>query len=76
MELPPCTVADATLDWYRRYVRTGFPLHDPELDAQREHLIDQGLLWTQLYVALARPGLTGPALGDDNCHEGSSGLHL
>ena len=62
--LQPFAVADATLDWYRRYVRAGFPLHDPDLDRQREQLIDGGLLWTDSYIALARPGLLGPPLAE------------
>jgi replicative superfamily II helicase len=62
--LQPFTVADATLQWFRRYVRSSFPLRDAELDKQREQLIDSGLLWTEPYVALARPGSPGPKLVD------------
>src|SRR5207253_1990811 len=46
----------------RRYVRSGFPLRDEVLDKERERLIDEGLLWAPPYVALARPGKTGPRL--------------
>ena len=62
--LQPFSVADATLQWFRRYVRASFPLRDPELDKQRELLIDAGLLWAEPYVALARPGNPGPKLAD------------
>jgi replicative superfamily II helicase len=62
--LQPFTVADATLQWFRRYVRASFPLRDPELDKQREQLIGAGLLWAEPYVALARPGNPGPKLAD------------
>lgn len=60
--LQPFAVADATLDSYRRYVRSSFPIRDQQLDAQRELLIDEGLLWAEQYVSLARPGTTGPKL--------------
>ena len=60
--LQPFSVAEATLDWFRRYVRTGFPLRDPSLDKQREDLIDRGLLWADPFVKLERPGSTGPKL--------------
>lgn len=60
--LQPFAVASETLDWYRRYVRAGFPLRDAALDDQRERLIDEGLLWREPFVALARPGTTGPKL--------------
>ncbi len=68
--LQPFTVADATLNWFRRYVRASFPLRDPELDRQRERLVDEGLLWAEPYVSLARPGSSGPKLS------GLSGLLL
>lgn len=61
--LQPFAVADDVLDFFRRYVRAGFPLRDDALDAQREHLIDDGLLWAQTFVSLGRPGTTGPELG-------------
>src|SRR5207249_1432311 len=58
-------VADATLERYRRYVRTSFPLSDPALDEQRERLIDEHeLLWAPPYVALSRPGADGPPLAE------------
>jgi DEAD/DEAH box helicase/Domain of unknown function (DUF1998)/Helicase conserved C-terminal domain len=60
--LQPFAVADEVLDFFRRYVRAGFPLRNPELDAQREQLIDEGLLWREPYVSLGRPGTTGPRL--------------
>lgn len=60
--LQPFAVADDVLDFFRRYVRSGFPLKDAGLDAEREALIDQGLLWTEPYVSLGRPGTTGPKL--------------
>jgi hypothetical protein len=60
--LQPFAVADATLDSYRRYVRSSFPIRDQKLDAQRELLIDEGLLWAEQFVSLARPGTTGPKL--------------
>jgi DEAD/DEAH box helicase/Domain of unknown function (DUF1998)/Helicase conserved C-terminal domain len=60
--LQPFSVADDVLDFFRRYVRAGFPLRSPVLDAQREELIDAGLLWREPYVSLGRPGTTGPAL--------------
>jgi replicative superfamily II helicase len=60
--LQPFAVAAATLDGYRRYVRSSFPLRDVRLDSQREALVDAGLLWADAYVALARPGRTGPKL--------------
>jgi len=60
--LQPFAVAQATLDNYRRYVRSSFPLKNQTLDEQREALIDSGLLWTEPYVSLARPGVTGPKL--------------
>lgn len=62
--LQPFAVAEATLEWYRRYVRTSFPLADPLLEAERERLIDAGLLWAEPYVALGRPGRPGPALSE------------
>jgi hypothetical protein len=61
--LQPFAVADATLDWFRRYVRAGFPLRDEILESQREDLIDGGLLWAPTYVKLERPGVQGPPLG-------------
>lgn len=60
--LQPFAVADDVLDFFRRYVRAGFPLRNPALDAQREQLIDNGLLWREPYVSLGRPGTTGPPL--------------
>ncbi|MHB1446202.1 MAG: DEAD/DEAH box helicase, partial [Acidimicrobiales bacterium] len=60
--LQPFAVADAVLGAYRRYVRTSFPLRDPALDVEREELVDRGLLWSEPYVALARPGTSGPPL--------------
>src|SRR5439155_17670704 len=60
--LQPFAVADATLDWFRRYVRASFPLRDPELDEQREHLIEQGLLWADPHIRLEQHGATGPKL--------------
>lgn len=60
--LQPFDVADATREFYRRYVRSSFPLKDPALDGQREELIEQGLLWAEPFVSLGRPGQTGPAL--------------
>lgn len=62
--LQPFDVADATRETYRRYVRASFPLRDPQLDEQRERLIDGGLLWTEPFVSLGRPGRTGPPLAD------------
>ena len=62
--LQPFAVADATLDYYRRYVRSSFPLRDDLLDAQRESLIDQGLLWADTFISLSRPGSTGPLLAE------------
>jgi replicative superfamily II helicase len=62
--LQPFTVADATLQWFRRYVRASFPLRDPGLDKARERLIDKGLLWANPHVALARPGSPGPKLAE------------
>ena len=62
MVLQPFSVADDVLDFFRRYVRASFPLRRPVLDAQREELIDMGLLWREPYVSLGRPGTTGPAL--------------
>src|SRR4051812_41865358 len=62
MMLQPFTVADATLQWFRRYVRSSFPLRDGALDQERERLIDDGLLWAEPHVALARPGNSGPKL--------------
>jgi len=64
--LQPFAVADATLDWFRRYVRASFPLRDPALDKQRERLIDEGLLWAEPHIKLERPGLTGPKI--DSLH--------
>lgn len=60
--IQPFTIAQATLDAYRRYVRSSFPLRDERLDRQREALIDQGLLWSETFVSLARPGRPGPKL--------------
>ena len=60
--LQPFAVADEVLDFFRRYVRAGFPLRNPSLDAQREQLIDEGLLWREPFVSLGRPGTTGPRL--------------
>ena len=60
--LQPFSVADDVLDFFRRYVRAGFPLRNPSLDAQREQLMDAGLLWRVPYVSLGRPGTTGPPL--------------
>jgi ATP-dependent helicase YprA (DUF1998 family) len=60
--LQPFAVAEAVLESYRRYVRTGFPLRDEELERQREALIENGLLWADLFVSLARPGTPGPKL--------------
>ena len=61
--LQPFAVADATLDAYRRYVRSSFPLRDPALESQRELLIEENrLLWHDAFVSLARPGSTGPKL--------------
>lgn len=66
--LQPFTIADALREQYRRYVRTGFPLKDPALEQQREALIDdRGLLWTDPFVSLSRPGTSGPAL--DELHD-------
>lgn len=62
--LQPFSVAEATLSWFRRYVRASFPLRDPELDRQREQLVDEGLLWAEPYVSLARPGRSGPKLSE------------
>ncbi len=62
--LQPFAVAAETLDTYRRYVRSSFPLRDPQLDAQREELIEQRLLWAEPYVSLARPGTGGKRLAD------------
>src|SRR5690348_7864974 len=60
--LQPFSVAEDVLDFFRRYVRAGFPLRSLELDEQREALIKAGLLWREPYVSLGRPGTTGPAL--------------
>jgi ATP-dependent helicase YprA (DUF1998 family) len=60
--LQPFAVADEVLDFFRRYVRAGFPLRNAKLDAQRELLIDEGLLWREPFVSLGRPGTTGPRL--------------
>jgi ATP-dependent helicase YprA (DUF1998 family) len=60
--LQPFAVAEAVLETYRRYVRTGFPLRDEVLEQQREALIEQGLLWAEPFVSLARPGAPGPKL--------------
>jgi hypothetical protein len=60
--LQPFVVADATLDWFRQYVRASFPLRDAELDKQRERLIDDGLLWAEPHIKLERAGLTGPRI--------------
>lgn len=60
--LQPFAVAGEVLDFFRRYVRAGFPLRNPSLDAQRELLIDEGLLWREPFVSLGRPGTTGPRL--------------
>jgi len=60
--LQPFDVAGAVLDSYRRYVRSSFPLRDDVLDAERERLIDERLLWAEPYVSLGRPGTTGPKL--------------
>ena len=60
--LQPFAVADDVLDFFRRYVRAGFPLRSPALDAQRERLIEEGLLWREPYISLGRPGTTGPNL--------------
>jgi hypothetical protein len=61
--LQPFAVADATLDAYRRYVRSSFPLRPDSLDDQRELLINESrLLWHDPFVSLARPGVTGPEL--------------
>lgn len=60
--LQPFAVAGNALESFRRYVRSSFPLRDPALDTQRERLIDEGLLWTEPHVSLARPGSTGPKL--------------
>jgi ATP-dependent helicase YprA (DUF1998 family) len=60
--LQPFAVADEVLDFFRSYVRAGFPLRNPSLDAQREQLIDEGLLWREPFVSLGRPGTTGPRL--------------
>jgi ATP-dependent helicase YprA (DUF1998 family) len=60
--LQPFDVAAAVLDSYRRYVRSSFPLRDDTLDAERERLVDEGLLWAEPYVSLGRPGTTGPKL--------------
>lgn len=62
--LQPFGVADSTLDYYRRYVRSSFPLRDDALDSQRESLIDDGLLWADTFVSLSRPGSTGPLLAE------------
>src|SRR4051794_20613916 len=60
--LQPFVVADEVVDFFRRYVRAGFPLRNAALDRQREQLIDDGLLWREPYVSLSRPGTTGPRL--------------
>jgi ATP-dependent helicase YprA (DUF1998 family) len=60
--IQPFHVASQVLDSYRRYVRASFPLNDPVLDAQRERLIDENLLWNEPYVQLAQPGAAGPTL--------------
>lgn len=60
--LQPFDVAAAVLDSYRRYVRSSFPLRDDALDAERERLIDERLLWAEPHVSLGRPGTTGPKL--------------
>lgn len=60
--LQPFDVAAAVLDSYRRYVRSSFPLRDDALDAERERLIDERLLWAEPQVSLGRPGTTGPKL--------------
>jgi ATP-dependent helicase YprA (DUF1998 family) len=60
--LQPFAVADDVRDFFRRYVRAGFPLRNPALDGQRERLIDEGLLWREPYISLGRPGTTGPTL--------------
>lgn len=62
--LQPFVVADEVLGFFRRYVRAGFPLRSDSLDAQREQLIDEGLLWREPYVSLGRPGTTGPKLAE------------
>lgn len=62
--LQPFAVADDLLDFFRRYVRAGFPLRSDSLDAQREQLIDEGLLWAEPFVSLGRPGTTGPKLDE------------
>lgn len=63
--LQPFDVAAQIREDYRRYVRTAFPLRDPELERQRDGLIDEhGLLWSEPYVSLSRPGTTGPELSD------------
>ncbi len=60
--LQPFAIADEVLDFFRRYVRAGFPLRREALDATREQLIDDGLLWREPFVSLGRPGTTGPRL--------------
>jgi ATP-dependent helicase YprA (DUF1998 family) len=61
--LQPFAVADATLAAYRSYIRSSFPLRDPDLESQREQLIEGSrLLWHDAFVSLARPGATGPKL--------------
>lgn len=60
--LQPFELAQATLGIFREYVRASFPLRDEKLDLEREELIDQGLLWAEPFVSLARPGTTGPKL--------------
>ncbi|OFW59091.1 MAG: hypothetical protein A2133_12145 [Actinobacteria bacterium RBG_16_64_13] len=60
--LQPFAVSEAVLETYRRYVRTGFPLRDEDLERQREALIEQGLLWAEPFISLARPGALGPKL--------------
>lgn len=62
--LQPFAVAEEVLDFFRRYVRSGFPLRSESLDLQREQLINDGLLWAEPYVSLGRPGTTGPSLAD------------
>lgn len=58
----PFEVAARAREGFRRYIRTGFPLRDPDLEAGRERLIEEGLLWAEPYISLARPGSTGPEL--------------
>src|SRR5206468_1404037 len=54
---------------YRRYIRTSFPIRDPELSAAFERRISAGkLLWHGPFLTLARPFAQGARLEELVAH--------